>query len=92
MKKSLVMLVVLVSSLALAGSVLAFDGGWCCYTAPVCKPPVCVPQILCKGQCAGAQKLCGPCNPWIKWTCSWETVLQCPGGGAPAKMARKMKK
>ncbi len=45
MKKSLVMLVVLVSSLALAGSVFAM-GDWGCYTVPTCKKPPCVDQVL----------------------------------------------
>ena len=83
MKKSLVMLVVLVSSLALAGSVFAM-GDWGCYTMPSVKKPPCVDQVLCKGK----EKLCGPCAPTIKWSCNWMTVLKCPAGDKPAKVAK----
>ncbi len=92
MKKSLVMLVVLVSSLALAGSVFAM-GDWGCYGMPSVKKPPCVDQVLCKGKCKGKEKLCGPCAPTIKWSCSWMTVLKCPAGEKPAKVAKaKFKK
>ncbi len=91
MKKSLVMLVVLVSSLALAGSVFAM-GDWGCYGGPVVKKAPCVDKVLCKGKCAGKEKLCGPCAPTIKWSCSWMTVLKCPAGPAkPAKVAKVKK-
>ena len=95
MKKSLVMMVVLVASLALAGSV--FAGGmtkmpapqgtdWGCYSTPTCKPAPCKDQVLCKGKAKGAQKMCGPCAPTIKWAGSWMTVLKCPA--APAKIVK----
>ena len=92
MKKSLVMLVVLVSSLALAGSVFAM-GDWGCYSMPTVKKPPCVDQVLCKGKCKGKEKLCGPCAPTIKWSCNWMTVLKCPKVDKPAKVAKaKFKK
>lgn len=84
MKKSLVMMVVLVGSLALAGSVLATD--WGCYSTPTCKPAPCKDQVLCKGKAKGIEKMCGPCAPTIKWAGSWMTVLKCPA--APAKVAK----
>jgi hypothetical protein len=90
MKKSLVMLVVLVSSLALAGSVFAMD--WGCYTTPSVKPIPCKDQVLCKGKAKGMEKLCGPCAPTIKWSGSWMTVLKCAEGPAkPVKVAKKAK-
>ncbi len=91
MKKSLVMLVVLVSSLALAGSVFAM-GDWGCYPVQVFKKPPCKDQVLCKGKCAGKQKLCGPCAPTISWSCNWMTVLKCPAAAKPAKVAKKFKR
>ncbi len=101
MKKSLVIMVVLVGSLALAGSV--FAGGmtkmpvtqatdWGCYSTPTCKPAPCQDQVLCKGKAKGIQKLCGPCAPTIKWAGKWMTVLKCPASTAPAKVARVYKK
>ncbi|MGO8878793.1 MAG: hypothetical protein ACLPVO_10055 [Desulfomonilaceae bacterium] len=95
MKKSLVIMVVLVGSLALAASV--FAGGMAkgpaagcgdCYSTPSCQPAPCQDQVLCKGKAAGAQKMCGPCAPTIKWAGSWMTVLKCPGSAAPAKVVR----
>ncbi|MGC8602884.1 MAG: hypothetical protein ACP5VS_04255 [Desulfomonilaceae bacterium] len=85
MKKSLVMMVVLVGSLALAGSVFATD--WGCFSSPSCKPAPCKDQVLCKGKAAGVEKMCGPCAPTVKWAGSWMTVLKCPnstGDAAPA--------
>lgn len=91
MKKSLVMLVVLMSSLALAGSVFATD--WGCYTTPSVKPVPCKDEVLCKGKAKGVEKLCGPCAPTIKWSGSWLTVLKCPEVKAVkvAKAAKKAK-
>jgi hypothetical protein len=91
MKKSLVMLVVLMSSLALAGSVFAM-ADWGCYSMPTCKPIPCKDQVLCKGKAKGMEKLCGPCAPTIKWSGSWMTVLKCPEGPAPEKVAKVAKK
>jgi hypothetical protein len=88
MKKSLVMLVVLVSSLALAGTVMAgYD--WGCFEMPVVKQE-CYDTALCKGQAKGAVKLCGPCGPCcapvITYSGSWLTVARCPvAPKAPAK-------
>lgn len=91
MKKSLVMLVVLMSSLALAGSVFAMD--WGCYSMPTCKPIPCKDKVLCKGKASGAEKLCGPCAPTIKWSGSWMTIEKCPEvAGAPVKVAKAAKK
>ena len=94
MKKSLVLLVVLVGSLALAGSVFASD--WGCYTTPTVKPAPCVDKVLCKGKAAGKEKLCGPCAPVIAWSGSWMTVEKCPAKKVAEKKdapkAKKMKK
>jgi hypothetical protein len=90
MKKSLVILVVLVGSLALAGSVFATD--WGCYSTPSVKPAPCKDQVLCKGKAAGVEKMCGPCAPTIKWAGSWMTVLKCPAPAAAAKAAAPAKK
>jgi hypothetical protein len=90
MKKSLVMLVVLVSSLALAGSVFA-AGDWGCYSTPGVKKAPCVDQVLCKGKAKGMEKLCGPGAPSIKWSGSWMTVLKCPAVDKPAKVAKAKK-
>ena len=95
MKKSLVIMVVLVGSLALAGSV--FAGGMAkmpaagcgdCYSTPSCQPAPCKDEVLCKGKAAGVEKMCGPCAPTIKWAGSWMTVLKCPGSAASAKVVR----
>lgn len=92
MKKSLVMLVVLMSSLALAGSVFAMD--WGCYEMPKVKPIPCKDKVLCKGKAKGVEKLCGPCAPVIKWSGSWLTIEKCPGSkpAAAKKVAKKAKK
>ncbi|AFM26789.1 hypothetical protein [Desulfomonile tiedjei] len=92
MKKSLVMLVVLMTSLALAGSVFAMD--WGCYEMPVCKPIPCKDKVLCKGKAKGMEKLCGPCAPVIKWSGSWMTIEKCPDSkpAAAKKVAKKAKK
>jgi hypothetical protein len=91
MKKSLVMLVVLVGSLALAGSVFAMD--WGCFGAmPTCKMPPCKDKVLCKGKAKGVEKLCGPCAPVIKWAGSWSTIEKCPAKPKAVKAAPKAKK
>jgi hypothetical protein len=84
MKKSLVLLVVLLTSLAVASSACAFYG-WDCYEMPKCKV-VCKDQVLCKGKAAGTIGLCGPamCDhgkitcPSISYAGSWITLLKCP--------------
>ncbi len=85
MKKSLVMMVVLVSSLALAGTVMA-NYDWACYEMPVCKP-VCNDTVLCKGEAKGKINLCGgpcgPCAPAITYAGRWLTVVRCPAPPAP---------
>ena len=81
MKKSLVILVVLVSTLAFASTVVAWD----CYSYPKCPVPPCKDQVLCKGAVKGATKLCGPCAPMIKWSAKWMTLCLCPG----SKMLKK---
>jgi hypothetical protein len=89
MKKSLVIMVVLVGSLALAGTVFASDC-WDCN--PILnKPAPCKDQVLCKGKAVGLEKMCGPCAPTIKWAGSWMTVLKCPAPAA-AKAAAPAKK
>ncbi len=87
MKKLLVLFVVLLGSLALAGTVFAMD--WGCYSMPTCKMPPCKDQVLCKGKAKGIEKLCGPCAPIIKWWGHWMTIEKCPPGPPPVKKARK---
>lgn len=78
MKKSLALLVVLVGSLALAGSVFAYDFCLSCDDA-VAKPAPCKDRVLCKGKAAGKEKLgCGPCAPVVAWAGKWMTVEKCP--------------
>jgi len=84
MKKSLVTLVVLVSALALAGTVCAYVD-WSCYEMPKAKV-VCKDTVLCKGAAKGAIPLCGPCAPVVKYSGKWLTVAKCP---APPKAAAK---
>ncbi|MGC8657959.1 MAG: hypothetical protein ACP5U1_02700 [Desulfomonilaceae bacterium] len=88
MKKSLVMLVVVMGSLALVSSVFATD--WGCFSTPTCKPAPCKDEVLCKGKAKGIEKMCGPCAPTIKWSGSWMTVLKCPASAkaAPAKIKK----
>jgi hypothetical protein len=90
MKKSLVLLVVLVASVAVAGSASAYYG-WGCYDMPKCKI-VCKDQVLCKGAASGTIYPCGPavctgggcCKPGkivcpsICFAGSWVTLLKCP--------------
>lgn len=87
MKKSLVLMVVLVGSLALAGSVFATD--WGCYTTPSVKPAPCKDKVLCKGQAKGVEKMCGPCAPTIKWAGKWMTIEKCPAAPKAAKKVAK---
>ncbi len=99
MKKSLVLMVVLVGSLALVGSVFAggmakapapqCGGGWDCYSTPTCQPAPCKDRVLCKGQAKGVEKMCGPCAPTIKWAGKWMTIEKCP---AAPKVAKKVVK
>jgi hypothetical protein len=98
MKKSLVLMVVLVGSLALAGSVFAGGmakspapqcGGWDCYSTPTCQPAPCKDRVLCKGQAKGIEKMCGPCAPTIKWAGKWMTIEKCPAAPKVAKKAVK---
>jgi len=76
MKKSLLLLVALVTMLAFASTASAWYG-WDCYEPPKCKV-VCKDEVLCKGKAAGAIKLCGPCPPTVTYSGSWLTVAQCP--------------
>lgn len=84
MKKSLVLLVVLFTTLAVASSACAFYG-WDCYEMPKCKV-VCKDQVLCKGAAKGTIPLCGPamcvCGkitcPSVSYSGQWITLLQCP--------------
>jgi len=87
MKKLLVLFVVLLGSLALAGTVFAMD--WGCYGVPTCKMPPCKDKVLCKGAAKGMEKLCGRCAPVIKWSGKWMTIEKCPAGPPPVKKARK---
>jgi len=92
MKKSLVLMVVLLGSLALASSVFAYYD-WACYEMPVCKV-ICKDQVLCKGAAKGKIKLCGPCAPVITYAGSWLTIAKCPAPpeGAPVAKAKKKAK
>ena len=86
MKKSLVVTVVLVTSLALSGTVFA-NMDWSCLEMPVCKP-ICRDQVLCMGQAKGMIPLCapcGPCPPVISYSGKWLTVAKCP---PPAKVEK----
>lgn len=88
MKKSLVLLVVLLTSLAVAGSAGAFYG-WDCYEMPKIKVE-CKDEVLCQGKAAGTIALCGPaiCDhgkitcPSISYSGSWISMVVCP---KPAK-------
>lgn len=84
MKKSLLLLAAIVTTLAFAGTACAW---WDCYEMPTCKV-VCVDQVLCKGAAKGAIKLCGPCAPVIKYKGSWLTMCVCPPAAKPAKVAK----
>jgi hypothetical protein len=94
MKKSLVVLVVLAVTLAFAGAAFAAGAscGPVCPAKPV-KPAKCPATatitetftktvssdtVLCKGAAKGKEKLCGPCAPTIKWSCSWATLEKGP--------------
>jgi hypothetical protein len=102
MKKSLVLMVVLVGSLALAGSV--FAGGMAkapapqagcgdCYSTPTCQPAPCKDIVLCKGQAKGVVKMCGCCAPTIKWAGKWMTIEKCPAAPkVEKKVAQKAEK
>lgn len=103
MKKSLVLMVVLVGSLALVGSVFAggmakapapqCGGGWDCYSTPTCQPAPCKDRVLCKGQAKGVEKMCGPCAPTIKWAGKWMTIEKCPAAPkVEKKIAKKAEK
>ncbi len=84
MKKSLVLLVVLLTTVAFAGSACAFYG-WGCYEMPTCKI-VCKDEVLCQGSAAGNIALCGPAMcingkiscPSVSYKGKWITVLKCP--------------
>lgn len=92
MKKSLVLLVVLVGSLAFVGSGFAFDFCVSC-DGPAVKAAPCVDRVLCKGKAAGKEKLgCGPCAPAIAWSGKWMTVEKCPAKPVAKKAAPKAKK
>ncbi len=96
MKKSLVLLVVLVGSLALVGSGFAYDFCVSC-DGPEGKPAPCADKVLCKGKAAGKEKIgCGPCAPVISWAGKWSTIEKCPAKKVAAKAdapkAKKVKK
>jgi len=90
MKKSLVLMVVLLGSLALASSAVAYYD-WACYEMPVCKV-VCKDQVLCKGAAKGKIKLCGPCAPVITYAGQWLTIAKCPAPAAAPEAAKVVKK
>ncbi|MCX5861789.1 MAG: hypothetical protein NTW27_06670 [Deltaproteobacteria bacterium] len=78
MKKSLVVMVVLVSCMGLAGTALAQD--WACMVG--CEYPaiktVCYDTLLCKGEARGACALgCGPCAPCVTYSGKWLSVAKC---------------
>ena len=83
MKKSLVLLAVLVTTLAFASTVCAYS--WACYEMPTCKV-VCKDEVLCKGAAKGMVPVCGPAMcvygkiecPSISWSGKWLTVVKCP--------------
>jgi len=87
MKKSLVTLVVLVGSIALAGTVFA-GMDWGCLVScdmGVTKAP-CKNTVLCAGTAKGACPIgCGPCAPMVKFSGRWLTVAQCPAAKPVAK-------
>jgi hypothetical protein len=89
MKKSLIIVVALVTCLAFAGTVLAWD----CYPPAYqyCKQLKCKDQVLCKGKAGGKTKLCGPCAPTISWKASWMTLALCPGSKMLKKKAKRKK-
>jgi len=83
MKKSLVTLVVLVSALALAGTVFA-GVEWGCFEMPKVQV-TCKNTVLCAGTAKGIVPLCGPCCvPPIKYSGRWLTVAKCPDKPKPA--------
>lgn len=88
MKKSLVLLVAIVATVAFAGTALAWD----CYPEVAPAKVICKDQVLCKGAAKGAIKLCGPFAPTIAYQGSWLTVLKCPAAPKPAKVAKKVAK
>ena len=81
MKKSLVVMVILVSCMGLAGTALAQD--WACMVG--CEYPaiktVCYDTLLCKGEAKGACALgcgpCGPCGPFVTYSGKWLSVAKC---------------
>lgn len=87
MKKSLVTLVVLVGSIALAGTVFA-GLDWACYEMPKAKVD-CKNSVLCAGTAKGACPLgCGPCAPMVTFSGRWLTVAKCPDAPKPAAKAK----
>lgn len=87
MKKSLVVMAILVTSLALAGTASAYHD-WSCFDMPVCKQ-ICRSEVLCMGQAKGCIPLgcgpCGPCAPAVTYSGKWLCVAKCP----PAKVEKK---
>ncbi len=76
MKKSLIMALVVVTTLAFAGSALA--AGMCSWDFPEPIKPPCEDKVLCKGKAKGAQKLGGCGAPSITWEAQWLTIEKCP--------------
>ena len=84
MKKTLVLLVVLVASVAVVSSASAFYG-WGCYDMPKCKV-VCKDKVICQGSASGAINMCGPAVcingkivcPSASFSGKWITLVKCP--------------
>lgn len=85
MKKSLILMVVLVSSIALAGTAVA-GLDWACMVG--CEYPtiktVCYDTLLGKGEAKGVCPIgCGPCAPVVCYSGKWLCVAKCPAVKKP---------
>ncbi len=76
MKKSLVMVLVVVTALAFASSVLAANLGCLDYPSPDDAKAKCKDRVIDKGKCTGSQPLCGG-GPLLKWKVKWLTKEVC---------------
>jgi hypothetical protein len=94
MKKSLVVMVILVSCMGLAGTALAQD--WACMVG--CEYPaiktVCYDTLLCKGEAKGACALgcgpCGPCGPFVTYSGKWLSVAKCAAVKKPVVQEKSL--
>ncbi len=81
MKKSLLVVLALVTMLAFAATANAWYYGIGCYDMPDAPKIPCKDQVLCKGQAKGMIPLCGPCPGAVKYSAKWKTVCLCPKKG-----------